>query len=100
MTRLVFWIVLIVLVAMAVRSKLRAMTAPPAHGPGPRPDGPESGRNAGRNAAPGGQRARVRDESERMACCAVCGLYVPASEAVSAAGREYCCAAHARQAGN
>ena len=32
-----------------------------------------------------------------MASCAHCGLYFPASEAVSADGRDYCCPAHVRQ---
>jgi uncharacterized protein len=91
MTRLLFWIALIILVVMAVRNKLRGVLEP-------RQPGPQAG---GRH--PGGQgaaRARVRDESERMSCCAQCGLYFPSSEAVAAAGREYCCAAHAHQAGN
>lgn len=94
MSRLIFWIVLIVLVAMAVRSKLRAMSGPPpGHPLGPQPGG---ARADGQDTA----QARVRDESERMACCARCGLYFPASETVSVAGRDYCCAAHAHQAAN
>jgi uncharacterized protein len=93
MSRLIFWIVLIVLVAMAVRSKLRAMSAPPGQPLGPQPGG---ARADGQGAA----QARVRDESERMACCARCGLYFPASETVRVAGRDYCCAAHAHQDGN
>ena len=90
MTRLLFWIALIILVVMAVRNKLRGVLEPREPGPqvGPHP------------AAQGHARARVRDESERMSCCAQCGLYFPSSEAVSAGGREYCCAAHAHQAGN
>jgi uncharacterized protein len=93
MTRLLFWIALIILVVMAVRNKLRGVLEP--REPGPRPDGAQSGAQARAQA-----QARVRDESERMSCCAQCGLYFPASEAVSAGGREYCCAAHAHQAGN
>lgn len=91
MTRLLFWIALIILVVMAVRNKLRGVLEP--REPGAHAGGP----------VPGGQaraRARVRDESERMSCCAQCGLYFPSSEAVTAGGREYCCAAHAHQAGN
>lgn len=94
MTRLLFWIALIILVVMAVRNKLRGVLEP-------RPPGPQGGPGPG--PASGGQaraRGRVRDESERMSCCAQCGLYFPSSEAVSAGGREYCCAAHAHQAGN
>ncbi|WP_036170140.1 PP0621 family protein [Massilia sp. 9096] len=93
MTRLLFWIALIVLVVMAVRSKLRAMTAPRSPGPVP---GPQPNMQPG--AQPGAQAnwQRVPDQSERMSCCAQCGVYFPSSEAVSANGREYCCAAHAR----
>jgi uncharacterized protein len=91
MTRLLFWIALIILVVMAVRNKLRGVLEP--RSPGPQGGQPQPG-------GPGMARARVRDESERMSCCAQCGLYFPSSEAVSAGGREYCCAAHAHQAGN
>lgn len=94
MTRLLFWIALIVLVVMAVRSKLRAVIAPRSPVPGP---GPQPGAGAGRGAQPAqAEWQRVPDQSERMSCCAQCGIYFPASEAVSAGGREYCCAAHAR----
>jgi uncharacterized protein len=88
MTRLLFWIALIILVVMAVRNKLRGVLAP-------REPGPQAGPQPNAQA-----RARVRDESERMSCCAQCGVYFPSSEAVGAGGREYCCAAHAHQAGN
>jgi uncharacterized protein len=81
MTRLLFWIALVILVVMAVRSKLRAVIAPRAQDPAPPPAPPR----------------RVPDQSERMSCCARCGIYFPASEAVAAGGRDYCCAAHARQ---
>jgi uncharacterized protein len=91
MTRLLFWIALIILVVMAVRNKLRGVLEP--RQPGTQAGGPQPG-------GPAAARGRVRDESERMSCCAQCGLYFPASEAVSAGGREYCCAAHAHQAGN
>jgi uncharacterized protein len=33
-----------------------------------------------------------------MLCCAHCGVYFPASEAVRADGRDYCGTAHAREA--
>ena len=91
MTRLLFWIALIILVVMAVRSKLRAFIAPRESGPLPQP-GPQPGAQAGQGAY---DRQRVADQSERMSCCAQCGIYFPSSEAVSAGGREYCCAAHA-----
>lgn len=74
MTRLLFWIALIVLIVMAIRSKLRAMTPKQ---PGPRRSGAES-------------------PIEAMACCAHCGIYFPASEAVHADGLDYCSPAHVR----
>ena len=87
MTRLLFWIALVIVVVMAVRSKVRAMMAPPAAsmGPDPRQGGGEAGYR------------RVPDETEPMACCAECGLYFPASESVRVDGRDYCSPAHARQ---
>jgi uncharacterized protein len=84
MTRLLFWIALIILVVMAVRSKLRAMTGPGAGAPGTR-------------SGPAPSRPRV-EESERMSCCAQCGVYFPSSEAVHEGGRDYCSLAHARVA--
>jgi uncharacterized protein len=77
MTRLLFWIALAILVVMALRAKLRRV-APKPPGAGSVPPKPV-------------------DESEKMACCAHCGLYFPASEAVSADGRDYCSPAHVRQ---
>lgn len=80
MSRLLFWIGFIVLVVMAVRSKLREAAPRQAPGPARRP-----------TPAP-------QVEAERMASCAQCGLHFPASESVRASGRDYCCAAHASQA--
>jgi uncharacterized protein len=88
MTRLLFWIALIILVVMAVRSKVRAALAARGYHP-------QAGQGAGAPAAHA--QARVA-ESERMTSCAQCGLYFPASEAVHEGGRDYCCQAHARQA--
>ncbi len=91
MTRLLFWIALIILVVWAVRSKVRAMMAPPAQG---------MGQGMGPDPRQGGGDARYRrvpDETESMACCAECGLYFPASESVRVDGRDYCSPAHARQ---
>lgn len=80
MTRILFWIGLLILVVLAVRSKLRSM-AP--KDPGPLQRTPEA------NAA-------ADSQIEAMACCAHCHLYFPASEAVRADGLEYCSPAHAR----
>jgi uncharacterized protein len=88
MTRLLFWIALIILVVMAVRSKLRAATSARGYHPQGGEGTPASG------AAP--VQARV-EESERMTNCAHCGIYFPASEAVHEGGRDYCSQAHARQ---
>lgn len=91
MTRLLFWIAVVILVVMAVRSKVRAaMTARGYH--------PQGGSGA---ATPAGGPARAPArvaESERMTSCAQCGLYFPASEAVHEGGRDYCSQAHARKA--
>ena len=91
MTRLLFWIALIILVVMAVRSKLRAAMA--------RAQGPAGDVNMGAGMggnAPQGRR-HVEDASERMTSCAHCGVYFPASEAVTAGGRDYCSPAHVHQ---
>jgi len=90
MTRLLFWIALIILVVMAVRSKLRAAVAARGYHP---QDG--EGMPSGGAARPQPQ-PRV-EESERMTSCAHCGIYFPASEAVHEGGHDYCSQAHARQ---
>lgn len=88
MTRLLFWIALVILVVAAVRSKLRAaMTR--AQGPAAGPVHPSAGGSG--DAA----WRQVEDKSEPMACCARCGIYFPSSEAVRSGGREYCSPAHA-----
>lgn len=91
MTRLLFWIALVILVVAAVRSKLRAAIVR-AQGPaaGPAPASPSGGADAM-------ARGRVEDKSEAMLCCAHCGIYFPSSEAVRAGGRDYCSPAHAHQ---
>jgi uncharacterized protein len=83
MTRILFWIGLLVLIVLAVRSKLRAMTPPdPVRRDDPR-------QRSAASAEPGA-------EIEAMACCAHCHLYFPASEAVRADGLAYCSPAHVR----
>ncbi|GAB3399276.1 PP0621 family protein [Massilia agilis] len=78
MTRLLFWLALAILVVMAIRTKLRQAAPPPQAPRSPEPARPVAG------------------QSEPMVNCAHCGVYFPASEAVRAGGREYCCPAHAR----
>lgn len=80
MTRVLFWIGLIVLVVFAIRSKLRAAARESAHENRPRSS----------------TRAPAEIESEPMARCEFCGVHFPASEAVRAEGRDYCSPAHAR----
>ena len=93
MTRLLFWIALIILVVWAVRSKIRAAMARA------QANGAAAAQQAGQQAgASAGAWQRVEDHSERMCNCAQCGIYFPASEAVQAGGREYCSPAHARLA--
>ena len=76
MTRILFWIALIVLIVFAIRAKLKAGS--------PRP-------------GPRARRARPQQGSvEKMSRCAHCGMYFPASEAVQADGLEYCSPAHVR----
>jgi uncharacterized protein len=76
MSRLVFWIGLVVLIVFAVRAKLRAAAA------------------RQRDASPPQQpRASIED----MTSCARCGLHFPASEALRVDGRDYCSAAHVTQ---
>jgi uncharacterized protein len=92
MTRLLFWIALGILVVAAIRSKLRAAMARaqgPSTGPAPASAGADTKAKAW---------SRVEDQSETMLCCAHCGIYFPASEAVRADGRDYCGTAHAREA--
>jgi uncharacterized protein len=77
MSRLVFWVGLIVLIFFALRSKLRAGARNhQVHVPPQRPD-----------AAPPAV-------IENMTSCAQCGLHFPASEALHADGRDYCSPAH------
>jgi uncharacterized protein len=94
MTRLLFWIALVILVVAAIRSKLRgAMTG--AQGPAVNPASGAAPASAGGDTKAW---SRVEDQSETMLCCAHCGIYFPASEAVRADGRDYCGTAHAREA--
>jgi uncharacterized protein len=51
-------------------------------------------RRPSRRDADTGRPAAPRPEA--MIACARCGLHVPRSESVEAAGRHYCCAEHRR----
>ncbi|VXC52791.1 PP0621 family protein [Massilia sp. 9I] len=79
MSRILFWILLIGLVVMAIRSKLKGLDArqqPPLH------DEP--------------RRQQPVAEIESMTRCAHCGIHFPASEAVHADGHDYCSPGHVR----
>ena len=80
MSRLLFWIALIVLIGFAVRAKLRAAVRRSEEGLPPR-----------RQAEP-----QPGTQIENMTRCAHCGLHFPASEAVRADGLDYCSPGHVR----
>lgn len=87
MTRLLFWIALVILVIAAIRSKLRKMSGPHNGGQG----------SQGGQPAPRQPRREAPPATEKMLQCAHCGVHFPSSENVPANGRDYCCAAHAPQ---
>ncbi len=80
MSRILFWIALIALVVMAVRSKLRAAVR-------------RSQMEAQQQQRPAQPQPA---EIEAMAQCAHCGVYFPSSEAVRADGLDYCSPGHVR----
>lgn len=80
MSRLLFWIGLIILIGFAVRAKLRAAARRyDEQQTPPRPSSPPPG-----------------TQIENMSRCAHCGLHFPSSEAVSADGLDYCSPGHVR----
>ena len=79
MMRILFWVGVLVLVVLAVRSKLRSLA----------PKEPAASARQPRQGEPA-------IEGEAMTSCAHCHMYFPASEAVRADGLEYCSSAHVR----
>lgn len=72
-------------VLLWLRGSVRGLAGDDTAGGRARPGiGPRSG---------GGRRVA---ESERMVACVVCGVHVPESEAVRAAGEWFCCDEHRR----
>lgn len=52
-----------------------------------------------RKSAGGKRQTPKTKPAESMVVCARCGVYLPLSDSVEAAGRHYCCEAHRREAG-
>ena len=100
MSRILFWLVLIFLVIFAIRSKIRGAqkrNQQQFRQPPPNAEVPPGQRG---DQAPGqsvykGRTDKALADAETMLECAKCGIFFPASEAVHANGRDYCCAAHA-----
>ena len=96
MSRILFWLGLIFLVIFAIRSKIRSAqkrNQQQFRQPPPNQEVPPA-------SAPGQTVYKARTDkaladAETMLECAKCGIFFPASEAVHANGRDYCCAAHA-----
>lgn len=82
MSRILFWILLAGLVVLAVRAKLKALSA--------RRRASEDGQHAPRQAD------EAPAQIETMTQCAHCGIHFPASEAVHADGHDYCSPGHVR----
>ena len=101
MSRILFWLGLIFLVIFAIRSKIRSaqkrnqqqFRQPPPNQEVP-PGGPRGGQDSGQTVYKARTDKALAD-AETMLECAKCGIFFPASEAVRANGRDYCCAAHA-----
>lgn len=97
MSRILFWLGLIFLVIYAIRSKIRSaqkrnqqqFRQPPPNQEVP-PGGPAAGQTVYK-----ARTDKALADAETMLECAKCGIFFPASEAVHANGRDYCCAAHA-----
>lgn len=96
MSRILFWLALVFLVIFAIRSKIR--NAQKRNEQQFRQPPPAQEVPPGQSGA-AGYKVRATEkalaDAETMLACARCGVYFPASEAVRAGGRDYCCAAHA-----
>lgn len=97
MSRILFWLGLIFLVIYAIRSKIRSAqkrNQQQFRQPPPNQEVPPGGQGAGQTVYKARTEKALAD-AETMLECAKCGIFFPASEAVHANGRDYCCAAHA-----
>jgi uncharacterized protein len=97
MSRILIWLALIFLVVFAIRSKIRNAQkrnqqqfrqSPPNQEVPP-------GQGQGGQTINKARTEKALADAETMLECAKCGIFFPASEAVQAHGRHYCCAAHA-----
>jgi len=91
MSRLLFWVILIIVIGFAVRAKLRAAIRKSQlqqEAQWRQQQGQQQYGQPGRQAEPA--------SIENMTSCAHCGLHFPASEAVTADGLDYCSPAHVR----
>ena len=84
--KIIFWMLVIVGAIMLVR-RYGALAAARA-----RRDAQTASGQSAADAAP----ARPAD-ADMMVACSVCGLHLPASEAIFVHGRVYCCEAHQAQ---
>ena len=97
MSRILIWLVLVFLVIFAIRSKIRnaqkrnqqQFRQPPPNQEVPPGQGPSG------HTIHQARTEKALADAETMLECAKCGIFFPASEAVHAKGRDYCCAAHA-----
>lgn len=97
MSRILFWLGLIFLVIFAIRSKIRKVqkrNQEQFRQPPPNQEVPP-GQGKGGQGIHQARSEKALADAETMLECAKCGIFFPASEAVHAHGRDYCCAAHA-----
>ena len=100
MSRILFWLGLIFLVIFAIRSKIRSAqkrNQQQFRQPPPNQEVPpgQGGGQTGGQTIYKARGEKTLADAETMLECAKCGIFFPASEAVHANGRDYCCAAHA-----
>ena len=81
--RLLVWLALGLLVYFALRSKRSASRH--ASGSQHHPQPPHQGQREEHDS---------QDSAETMVSCAHCGIYIPASEAISQSGQVFCSDAH------
>jgi uncharacterized protein len=96
MSRILFWLALVFLVIYAIRSKIRSAqkrNQQQFRQPPPNQEVPPG--QAGGQTVYKARTEKALADAETMLECAQCGIFFPASEAVHAKGRDYCCAAHA-----